>query len=169
MLNHIPRISINPDAFVDFPLLSKMSIFNKALPSKITLDVIFLYTRFGRFEELIKLAQSFKASKEIQLKIAEICRKLGQFESARQIYEANSSFDELFQLFVIFFNTHNLSVLCTKTQYSGWGKFMNLDPIQEPYEDLINSSVPPIRSLIPLLPSNLELGDEVESTPLFFS
>lgn len=111
VLDHLPHLPIDPSQIKFSSRVALMSVYAKCPLSKVTPDVIDIYTRFGRFNELRAMV---KNDKELSKLVADNAERCGQFEIARQIYEEIEDFDGLFIVFMVTRSIQNLQIMSKK-------------------------------------------------------
>lgn len=167
MLYHMPSMLMDPKAVATLPPLFAMSIFNKAHPKYVDDFVIHTYSRFARFMELQNLAKKSRNCKDTLTKIADAAVKVGQFETARGIYEEIADYDALFEIFVVLNDTHNLAVLAARSYLTQCiERFFRILPSDDEYHPLNNLQLPRIRQIITGDEFTLYAGDPSEAAPI---
>jgi hypothetical protein len=168
MLSYMPKLPIDPRVVSSLPPMFAMAVFNKSPPKFVDDDVIRIYSKFARFMELQNLVRHTRGGASVLLKVAHAARRIGQFEISRHLYEEVGAFQDLFSLFVLTRNPHNLAVLASRSPLArpieaGFG----ITPKTGQYEPLPNLQLPRIRSPHTGIDFVLFPGDPSEASPLY--
>ena len=187
LLHHLPTLPLSHSINKKIPSSFAMALFSKSPPNLINEEIMHVYTRFGRFNEISGLirnmqetikslplkTQKKKNQKILKLKrkLADIAKRVGQFETARILYEEIGADEELLELFMVFRNIHNLSILASKSPLKPAIEQFGIQASEsenDTYKPLQNIPLPSIKSPIQPLDFTLYSGDEADDlSPLY--
>ena len=167
MLYHMPSMVMDPSALTGLPPLLAMSVFSKAEPKYVNDLVVNTYSRFAMFQKLWDLAKGNRDYKDILTQIADRARLVGQFDTARLMYQEAGDFESLFELFIITKHERNLAVLAEKSYLAECIEhFFHVAPKDGEFAPLVNLPLPRIREPINSEEFTLYAGDPSDAAPL---